>query len=112
MQRLALAVVLFATSCFGADKFAGPCYEVRGRLSYWNGTPSTRIWIVGTHRMLGIPSEDSELPPKVKDLLKSFDDQIFANYSVCPLTRERRGEMRMVWVKSARDIVNRPEHND
>ena len=111
-MRLVFAILIAANSCLGADKFVGPCYEVRGRLSYWNGTPSTRIWIVGTHRILGIPTEDSELPANVKELLKSFDDQIYANYSVCPLTKERGGEMRMVWVRSARNVVNRPEHNN
>ena len=111
MRYLAWWLVL-ASSCLASDKFVGPRYEVRGRLSYWNGTPSTRIWIVGTHRILGVPSEDSELPPKVKNLLRGFEDQVYANYTVCPLTKERHGEMRMVLVKSARNVVNLPEHND
>jgi hypothetical protein len=85
----------------------GPCYKIRGRLSYYNGTPSTRIWIVGTHRMLGIPSEDNELPPNVKVLLKDFDDNIFGDFVVCPLSPERPGTMRMVFVKSASHLVNR-----
>jgi hypothetical protein len=59
--------------------------------------------------MLGILGEDPELPPNVKKLLKSFDDQIFADFTVCPLTKERKGEMQMVHVKSAIHAINRPK---
>lgn len=58
--------------------------------------------------MLGVPSEDSELPMNIKTLLKSFDDQIFADFVVCPLTPDHPGEMRMVSVKSATRVINRP----
>jgi hypothetical protein len=108
MCKLAILILMAGTYCSAADHFVGPCYELRGRLSYYNGTPSTRIWIIGTHRMLGVPSEDSELPPNVKILLKSFDDNIFAAFTVCPLTKEQKGYMRDVVVKSARQVVDRP----
>lgn len=107
MKYFVLLGLFLGTYCSAADQFVGPCYQVRGRLSYYNGTPSTRIWIVGTHRMLSVPSEDSELPPNVKSLLKGFDDNIFADFTVCPLTKERRGEMRDVFVKSAIHVVDR-----
>ena len=109
MKRFVLSILLIGIPCWASANFVGPCYKVRGRLSYYNGAPSTRIWIVGTHRMLGIPSEDSELPASVKALLKGFDDQIFADFVVCPLQKERPGTMRMVFVKSASHVVNRPE---
>jgi hypothetical protein len=64
---------------------------------------------VGTHRVLGVPSEDQELPLNVKPLLKGFENQIFADFTVCPLTKERAGEMRLVFVKSASHITNRPK---
>jgi hypothetical protein len=109
VRRLALLTLLLGAHCWASDNFVGPCYQVQGRLSYWNGTPSTRIWIVGTHRVLGVPSEDQELPPNVKPLLRGFEDQVFANFTVCPLTKEHAGEMRMVFVKSARRVVDRPK---
>ena len=112
MKRFVLLALLVGMPCLASDNFVGPCYRVRGRLSYYNGTPSTRIWIVGTHRMLGVPSEDHRLPPTVKALLKSFDDQIFAEFVVCPLTKERPETMRMVFVKSASHVINRPEPYD
>ncbi len=110
--RLLFLTLVFGASCFGSDNFVGPCYQVKGRLSYANGTPSTRIWIVGTHRILGVPGEDSQLPPNVKSLLKGFDDQVFANFTVCPLTKDRKGEMRMVIVKSATHVIDRPKSYD
>jgi hypothetical protein len=109
LRHLALLALLAATCCSASDKFVGPCYQVRGRLSYYNGTPSTRIWIVGSHRMLGVPSEDSALPPNVTSLLKGFEDQIFADFTVCPLEKERKGHMRDVFVKSAGHVVDRPQ---
>ena len=89
-----------------SGKFAGPCYRIRGRLSYYNGSPSTRIWIVGTHRLLGVPSEESELPPNVKVLMEDFEATIFGDFVVCPLSPERPGRMQMVVVKSASHVVN------
>jgi hypothetical protein len=62
--------------------------------------------------MLGVRSETRDLPPNVKDLLKGFDDQVFANFTVCPLTRERPGRMQIVFVKSATNVVNRPRPNE
>lgn len=109
MKRFVLLALLIGIPCWAADKSVDPCFKVRGRLSYYNGTPSTRIWIVGTHRMLGIPSEDTDLPANVRPLLKSFDDKIFADFVVCPLTKERPEEMRMVYVKSASRVIDRSE---
>lgn len=63
--------------------------------------------MVGTKRMLSVPSEDSELPPNVKALLHDFGDNIFADYVVCPLEPYREGEMLAVKVKSATRVVNR-----
>src|SRR5258707_8821616 len=108
MKFLIVLVLLVGVPGWSSERLIGSCYWVKGRLSYYNGTPSTRIWIVGTHRILGVPSEDSELPANVKSLLKNFDDSIYAEFEVCPITEERTGEMRMVLVKSAKNAVNRP----
>ena len=103
---LAALVVLWGVPTLRQESVE-PCYAVHGRLSYYNGTPSTRMWIVGTHRMLGLPSEDSQLPANVKALLKGFGDNIFGDYVVCPLQKYRKGEMQMVYVKSATHLLNR-----
>jgi len=41
-------------SCKDHPMLSGPCFKVRGRMSFFNGNPSARIWPVGTKRMLGI----------------------------------------------------------
>ncbi len=92
-----------------AQDAVAPCYKVHGRLSYYNGTPSTRIWIVGTRRMLSLPGEDRELPANVKALLKDFDDNIFGDFIVCPLREYQKGHMQAVFVKSASHLVDRRE---
>ena len=38
---------------------ASSCYWTRGRLSFYNGTPSFRLWKIGTHRLIGIYSGPS-----------------------------------------------------
>jgi hypothetical protein len=90
--------------CKSNPKLVGACYCVRGRLSYWNGTPSTRIWVIGTHHVLGLPSEDADLPTNVKEHLHTFGDEITADYEVCPLSKDRKGEMQMVCIQSAINV--------
>ncbi|HJT71658.1 MAG TPA: hypothetical protein VJ731_15775 [Terriglobales bacterium] len=61
--------------------------------------------------MLGLHDEDSNLPPNVAKLLKGdFDDEVFGNFLVCPVTKDRPGEMQMVYVKSANRL--RYHHRD
>jgi Carboxypeptidase regulatory-like domain len=90
--------------CKSNSKVVGACFAVRGRLGYWNGTPSTRIWVVGTHRVLGLPEEDTKLPNSVKAHLQTFGDEITADYVVCPFTKYRKGTMQMVCVQSASNV--------
>src|SRR5579859_5194772 len=78
----------------------GECFKIRGRLNYWNGTPSTRIWIVGTHRMLGLPCEDFGLPENVRAHFSDFDDEVTGMFEVCPVSKYRKGTMQMVCVES------------
>src|SRR5579875_2172562 len=55
---LSVAVVLAYTSvsgaCSAAKNSTWPCYWIHGRMWEGNGTPSTRIWRAGTHRLLGV----------------------------------------------------------
>jgi hypothetical protein len=90
--------------CKSNPKVVAACFNVRGRLNYWEGTPSTRIWIIGTHRVLGLPEEDTDLPNSVKAHLHTFGDEITADYVVCPLDKYRKGEMQMVCVQSASNV--------
>ena len=94
---------------------ATSCFWTHGRLSFYNGTPSFRIWKIGTHRLLGIYSgpsvnkrsldnENPEFPANVErfDLLKG---SIFADFEVCTLERQRPGAMQAACIESAKNIV-------
>jgi hypothetical protein len=100
--------------CAARNDLAGSCYEVHGRLNAWNGNPPVRIWVVGTHRMLGLyaplPKDDhsagaGEIVPKtIGDQVHSFETEIFAEFTVCPFDKDIPGHMRDVCVESARNI--------
>lgn len=81
----------------------GECFKVRGRMNYWNGTPSTWIWIIGTHRMLGLPCEDFGLPDNVRAHFSDFDDEVSGLFEVCPVSKYQKGTMQMVCVESVSD---------
>ena len=87
-----------------------PCYWVAGRLFYSNGTPDVRIWPRGSHRLLGVLNRKSEseaddiMPDSVLRLDPSFERSIWGRFRVCPLTPERVGWMRMVYIDVARNL--------
>jgi hypothetical protein len=90
----------------------GECFVVHGRLSVWNGNPTFRIWPVGTKRMLGV-REEFELPPELDPYLGRFDDVVYANFNVCPLTKNKPGVMQIVCVESATHIEKTTrQHSD
>jgi hypothetical protein len=49
-------------SCRQHPQLSGRCFTLRGRLSLYNGTPSRRIWPVGSDRLLGISEGRFALP--------------------------------------------------
>lgn len=88
--------------CDYSDKDA---FTVHGRLNYWNGNPSRRIWIIGTKRVLGI-REECPIPDYLQNKL-SFDVDIYGDFLVCPLTKYEPGVMQIVRIKSASHVVIR-----
>ena len=107
-----LVVWALPTSALGTQgshgdlQTVGKCFTIHGRLSAYNGTPSLRIWKIGTHRMFGIlPDEGAGLPKDVARVFRPFDTEIYGDFLVCPLTRSRSGYMQMVSLKSAKNIV-------
>jgi len=99
---------------------AAACYWAHGRLSVYNGTPSFRLWKIGTHRILGIYSgpdgekrdlldnEHPELPAKVERALKPFQNVVFADFEICPLEPAVAGAMQAACIESAKNIVTDP----
>jgi hypothetical protein len=78
------------------------------------GTPSTRVWPSGTHRILGVvnlehPIADDAYAPTIPknalDLLTPENDfTVWGDFEVCPVAAERAGWMRFVIVKHARNL--------
>jgi hypothetical protein len=101
------------TPCAQSHSTVGRCFVVHGRLSFWNGSPGVTIWKIGSKRILGVldggslAETDQVIPPALFDRLRPspFGTDVFADFTVCPLTRERSGWMQMVCLKGARNVV-------
>lgn len=80
---------------------------VHGRLTFYYGNPSCRIWIVGTKRLLCVRESSDEvayMPKELRDLI-SWDREIFADFVVETPTPYKQGVMQMVRVISVSKIV-------
>jgi hypothetical protein len=99
-------------TCTTQSSLVGPCFNVRGRLALYNGTPSARIWKVGTQRLLGVSDsrcqrpECPQMPQELADRL-SWEHVIFGEFRVCPFTESRPGHMQLVCIASAKNLVVR-----
>jgi hypothetical protein len=107
-SAIAIAVTAAATSvaasCADDPRLVGPCFTVHGRLHTANGTPSLRLWPVGTRRLLGIgPGDDREMvvPPTLLTLFEQPPERrVYGDFEVCPFTADRAGRMRIVCIES------------
>jgi hypothetical protein len=92
---------------------ASTCYWTHGRLSINNGTPSFRLWKIGTHRILAVysgPSVDRdsdneypELPVSVARVM-TLGTWVYADFEVCPLEEEKPRVMQAICIESAQHI--------
>jgi hypothetical protein len=89
-------------ACAANPDIVASCFAVRGRLSFWNGAPSARLWPVGTTRLLGIHND--VLPPNFTSMARDFDTEIWGAFEVCPFTPRKSGSMQFVCIESWRDI--------
>jgi hypothetical protein len=119
MRLLALVPVSVALSCAAVASAKPvhnyPCAWVSGRLSFGAGTPSIRIRPNGSHRLFGVVSREHpkpddayspEIPPNVQRLLAQGNGhRMKGQFLVCPVSPERKGHMRFVVVKAARNLV-------
>ena len=106
-----------AQSCRGRSDLVGKCFNVHARLSVYNGTPSIRLWPLGTKRLLGVidPNDISHepgpsvLPLEIKNKL-DWDKDVLGDFLVCPLTKQKPGRMQTVCIQSGTNLTVR-EHN-
>jgi hypothetical protein len=103
-------------SCRSRPDVVGKCFSVHGRLSVYNGTPSIRLWPMGTKRLLGIidPKDTSNAPgPTIlpDDIKKKLDwnKDVFGDFVVCPLARQQTRRMQTVCIESGKNVIVR-EH--
>ena len=115
-EPISPAVCANREPCRAHPALRGACFRVRGRMSLYNGAPSVRIWPVGSTRLLGVSQQRFDdpricnLPDAIARQL-SPDDDVFADFEVCPFTPERPGVMRLVCVDSASRATRRPHRS-
>lgn len=103
-----------------SPELAPTCMHIHGRLGYGNGTPSTRLWQVGTHHVYGIysnrygfihddPTLDNEAPELHFRLPKGLPDKggwiVYGDFEVCPLDRHTQGHMQAACIATATHLV-------
>ncbi len=97
-------------SCREHPQLIGKCFNVRGRLSVYNGAPAVRLWHIGTRRVLGISEQRFSLPgyrnlPEDLSQKLNGENSIIGNFLVCPFTPAKPREMQLVCIESAKDVV-------
>src|SRR2546425_12996838 len=105
-----------ARSCRTRPDLVGRCFNVHGRLSVYNGTPSIRLWPIGSKRLLGVldPTDISSVPgrPVLPDDIKQkldWNKDVFGDFFVCPLSRKQPGRMQTICLDSGKHLTVR-EH--
>jgi hypothetical protein len=86
-------------------------FTVHGRLMFYNGSPSFRIWIIGTTHLLGIDEGGIEKPKMPDSLMNMINlaKPIYGDFTVRSLSKFREGEMQYVEIISFSNLVVR-EH--
>ena len=85
-------------------------------MSFANGTPGVRIWRIGTKRILGVldgagsAESDDVLPASLRSQLGPEWDkyEVYGDFTLCPLKRERPGYMQFVCLKDVRHVFLQP----
>ena len=97
-------------ACREHPQLVGKCFRGRGRLSTYNGNPAVRLRRIGTRRVLGVSDQRYSLAGYrniPEDLSRQLDGQneILGDFLVCPFTRSRPGEMQLMCIESAKNVV-------
>ena len=95
--------------CKGSPKVVGKCVTVYGKLSVYGGSPSIRIWPVGTKRLYGIEDTDGDpktvyLPPNLRKALESHPRELNGKFQLCPLDVERDNRMTPACIEGASQL--------
>lgn len=103
MKLLLLVTTLVPTAtvfaddggCTKAPQPVAECRVVHGRLNSYNGAWGAVIWVVSTKHRLGIANDSAGellLPERLLSYLPN--SEIYGDFSVCPLSPERKGQIQ------------------
>lgn len=102
MKRYGSSTGAGCQTCKKDPDIVSSCFTVHGRMFLANGSPSYRIWRIGTNRILGV--QDSIVPEAIAIDL-TWENAAFGDFYVCPFTEQKDGEMQYVCVESARKVI-------
>ena len=97
-------------SCREHPQLVGKCSTVHGRLSVYNGNPAIRLRRIGTKRILGVSDQRFKLPdylniPESLAQQLNGENELVGDFQVCPFTRSKPGEMQLICIESAKNVV-------
>lgn len=109
MLLMAFLLLAGAPVAGGPPSETGACRWVHGRFNLWNGSSVRRIWIIGTHRIVALRDEDSNIPQVIERYLAEPDerekaDGLFGDFEICALERSVPRHMQHVRLKAARNL--------
>jgi hypothetical protein len=83
--------------------YVGECFTFHGRAQFYNGNPSLRIWKIGTKSIVGISDHRcNSQPDNLSKVLKHWGDIVYGDFTVCPLSKFKKGEMQFACIQSVR----------
>ncbi len=98
-----------APACKSSPKVVGKCMTFYGPLSVYSGSPSLRIWPVGTKQLYGLRGTGADpetvaLPEKLRAILATNPREVNGKWEVCPIEAERPNQLRSVCLESASEL--------
>jgi hypothetical protein len=85
--------------CRTNPAIVAPCFELWGRAFASNGTPSLRIRVDKTKRILGVLPAESEIAPACLRSNVKFEQDVTGRFTVCPFSLEKPRAMQLVCVE-------------
>lgn len=87
----------------------------------YNGSPSLRLWEIGTHHLFGFPVDDAALskcpqcdtdvpvlPANLAKVFKGLENEVFGDFRVCPSEPMKRGHMQSAHLVAAKNLIVKP----
>ena len=109
---LLFPVSLLATErpCSANPMVSGTPFVIHGRLSFYNGNPTLRLWQIGTRRLLGVSDGRfkkygyANIPESISTKV-DFETDLYGDFEVYPFTDAVPGVMQLICIESGRHLV-------